>query len=624
MCGICGFIGKGNRDILQQMTAAIKHRGPDEAGFFVKEPIFLGHSRLSIIDVAGGKQPIFNENKTVVVIFNGEIYNFKELKKGLKERGHKFKTNTDTEVLVHLYEEKGEGFLNELNGMFAIALCDLKNKKLILARDRFGQKPLYYAFLNDSLVFASELKAILKYPKLKKEIDLNSLAKYLHYEYIPSPQTIFKDIYKLEAGCYLVFSHNNLEKKKYWELGFAKGGSPNPKQSDVLTILEREMERAVKIRLMADVPLGVFLSGGIDSSAIAYFAQKNSTSKIKTFSIGFEEKSFDETRFAKKAADFLHTEHHHKTLTAGDSLNLIPKIADILDEPLADASIIPTYLLSCFTKEKVKVALTGDGADELFCGYYTFQAHQLDKAYNKIPKLLRKQVIEKAVNSLPVSLNNFSFDFKAKKFVSCSNEISEIKDQIWLSSFKPDDLPVLLADTGAVPSSEALFENILGPLNTCKGECLANRLSLLYLKNYLQDDILTKTDRASMACGLETRSPFLDYILAQYIINLPGNFKIKGLKTKYIFKKLMQNKLPKEIVYRKKKGFGMPLGFWLQNELKDLSLDLLSENKIKQQGLFSSVFVQQLLKEHLNNKKDNRKTLWTLLVFQMWYDKWFK
>ncbi len=374
---------------------------------------------------------------------------------------------------------------------------------------------------------------------------------------------------------------------------------------------------------MADVPLGVWLSGGIDSTTIAYYAQKNSKKPIKTFSIGFEESSFDESSYARQAASFLGTEHYEQILEPKDCLNLIPEIAGFLDEPLADASIVPTYLLAKFTRQKVKVALGGDGGDELFMGYYTFQAHKLAKLYQKLPRSLRQRVIEPTVNRLPVSMANFSLDFKLKKFVSGFDCAPEIRDQIWLGSFNPEQLPNLFSpEIKFANQADDIFENIFTCQNQLTNECLENRLIYLYQTNYLQDDILTKTDRASMANSLEVRAPLLDFELVDFVNSLPVRYKMKGLKTKYILKKLMANKLPKEIVERTKKGFGMPVAHWLRGPLKDFSQNLLNFAKIEREGIFNPVFVQNIFNEHQSGKKDHRKLLWTLLIFEIWQEKW--
>ncbi|OGZ32970.1 MAG: asparagine synthase (glutamine-hydrolyzing), partial [Candidatus Portnoybacteria bacterium RBG_13_40_8] len=620
MCGITGYFGEGNREILKKMTDSLRHRGPDDEGFYIGERIGLGHRRLSIIDLEGGHQPMTNEDKTIWVVFNGEIYNFQELKEKLEKQGHQFKTKSDTEAIVHLYEEKEEEFLEELNGMFAIALWDEKKEKLILARDRLGEKPLYYVVFNQNLVFGSELKALLAHPLVKKELDLGSLAKYLIYEYAPAPHSILKDIYKLCPGEYLVYKNNQASVKKYWEISFDKNPE-NLTKDEYLGELEKRLEGAVKKRLVADVPLGIFLSGGLDSTSLAYFAQKNSSKRIKTFSIGFVDRSFDESEYARQAARFLKTEHYEKILEPKDCLNLIPQIADFLDEPLADASLVPTYLLSQFTREKVTVALGGDGGDELFMGYPTFQAYRLDRIYQKIPSWLRNYFIQPLIKNLPPSFNNISFDFRLKRFIAGSSFRPEIKNQIWLGSFEPAQLRDLLAPSIYQQIKlNKIFEDIENYLEGVKSKSIENRLIYLYLKNYLQDDILVKTDRASMAVGLEVRAPFLDYTLVDFINSLPTEYKLRGFKTKYLFKELMKNKLPQNIVYRPKKGFGLPIAKWLKNDLKVFVLDSFSESKIKREGIFNFNYIKNLLQEHFSGQKDNRKVLWTLLIFEIWLE----
>ena len=622
MCGITGYFGEGNREILKKMTDSLRHRGPDDEVFYMGERIGLGHRRLSIIDLEGGHQPMTNEDKTIWVVFNGEIYNFQELKEKLEKQGHQFKTKSDTEAIVHLYEEKEEEFLEELNGMFAIALWDEKKEKLILARDRLGEKPLYYVVFNQNLVFGSELKALLAHPLVKKELDLGSLAKYLIYEYAPAPHSILKDIYKLCPGEYLVYKNNQASVKKYWEISFDKNPE-NLTKDEYLGELEKRLEGAVKKRLVADVPLGIFLSGGLDSTSLAYFAQKNSSKRIKTFSIGFVDRSFDESEYARQAARFLKTEHYEKILEPKDCLNLIPQIADFLDEPLADASLVPTYLLSQFTREKVTVALGGDGGDELFMGYPTFQAYRLDRIYQKIPSWLRNYFIQPLIKNLPPSFNNISFDFRLKRFIAGSSFRPEIKNQIWLGSFEPAQLRDLLAPSIYQQIKlNKIFEDIENYLEGVKSKSIENRLIYLYLKNYLQDDILVKTDRASMAVGLEVRAPFLDYTLVDFINSLPTEYKLRGFKTKYLFKELMKNKLPQNIVYRPKKGFGLPIAKWLKNDLKVFVLDSFSESKIKREGIFNFNYIKNLLQEHFSGQKDNRKVLWTLLIFEIWLEKW--
>jgi len=621
MCGITGFWGSGNRETLVKMTDKLHHRGPNDEGFYFDGTIGLGHKRLSIIDLSSfGKQPMSNEDGSILIIFNGEIYNFQELKKGLEER-HNFKSQTDTEVILRLYEEIGDQIFSKMNGMFAIAIFDKKRKKIILARDRMGKKPLFWGVFKNTFIFGSELKALLEHPQFERKIDLESLNKYLTYEYVPTPNSIFENVYKLEPGHCLKYDGKNIEKKCFWDIKFREEeNSYNIK--DVLEGLDNKINEAVKTRLISDVPLGVFLSGGIDSSAICYYAQKLSTQKIKTFSIGFKEQSFDESKYARLVAKYLKTDHHEKILNAKDSLDLIPKIADLLDEPLADASIVPTYLLSKFAREHVTVTLGGDGGDELFCGYDTFRAHKLADIYEHVPLFIRKNIIERLTTLLPTSFDNISFDFKAKKFLSGFYGEKKYRDQRWMGSFTSVQKKKLFLPHVLEKNNENEFNNIDNYLENVKKENFYNQLIYLYLKMYMMDDILVKVDRASMYNSLEVRAPLIDYRVVDFVNNIPIDMKIKGLKTKYILKKLMQDKLPKEIINRPKKGFGMPIAQWLCKELKPLALDLLSEEKLAKQGIFDYNYVNRLLADHFSHKKDNRKLIWTLMVFQMWQEKW--
>lgn len=616
MCGIAGFSGDGSREVLKKMTDVIYHRGPDDEGFFIDENIGLGFRRLSIIDLATGHQPVFNEDKSIAIIFNGEIYNYLELKKNIESR-HKFYTNTDTEVIVHLYEELGEGVFEKLNGMFAIAIWDGRSKKLILARDRMGKKPLHWTQNGRALVFGSEIKSILEHPSVERRLDRASFEKYLFYEYVPTPHTIFAGINKLESGHYLVFDGRDTRIVKFWDQTFDL--YPKMSEGEYLGELDRRIGAATKSRLVSDVPLGVFLSGGIDSTTVAYYAQKNSGQKIKTFSIGFDDKSFDESEYANEAAKFLGTDHHIAKFGTRELLDALPRITSLLDEPLADGSLLPTYLLSKWTREHVTVALGGDGGDELFAGYPTFQAHKLAGIYSRFPAALRK-MFEKAVSFLPTSYNNISLDFKLKKFLSeTGGEICH-RNQTWLGAFAPDTQKELLRDV----AGDNIWEELEEYLKNVQNESPENRLIYLYQKQYMRDDILVKVDRASMMNSLEVRAPFLDYTLVDFANSMPYNVKIKGWTTKYIFKALMADKVPKKIVYRAKKGFGMPIGKWLRGDLREIVTDYLSEERTRAGGLFNYQAIKKLLDDHFSGRRDNRKYLWTLLCFEMWREKWLK
>ena len=621
MCGIAGFVGKGSRETLEKMTNALLYRGPDGSGFYFNEAqgVGLGHRRLAIIDIAGGGQPIFNEDRTVSIIFNGEIYNFQELRERLKLR-HKFASNTDTEVIAHLYEEEGEKLFEKLNGMFAIALYDERNKKLVLSRDRIGKKPLYWGIFEGTLIFGSELKALMQHSLFKKEIDLESLGKYLSYEYVPTPRSIWKNVYKLEPATYLVWQNGKLSKGKFW--------NPNFKPQDIsfsgaVARLDRHLNESVRQRMISDVPLGIFLSGGIDSAAVAYYAQKNSPQPVKTFSISFLEKSFDESFYARSAAKFLGTEHFEQQFSIKDLLNLMPEVFGLLDEPLADASILPTFLLSRFAREKVTVSLGGDGGDELFAGYPTFQAEKLAYFYQRLPLFLRKLFLEKIIDNLPADESNFSLDFQLKKFIQGFDVGAKYRHQRWLGSLGKIEQAQLL---NKKVWNDLKSQNLYDEIDRYSGEASAaeagNILLFTYLRTYLMDEVLVKADRASMFNSLEVRSPFLDYRLVDFVNGLPYNFKLRGFTSKYILKKLMKGKLPPAIINRPKKGFGVPLAAWLKNELRPFCEEVLSAENINKSGLFNADFVEQLKQEHFAGKHDNRKQLWTLMVFQMWQNNW--
>jgi len=626
MCGIAGYVGQGNEDTLRKMSGVLSYRGPDDQGFFINRHVGLAHNRLSIIDLSPlGHQPMANEDNSIQIIFNGEIYNYQDLKKDLLATGrHQFKSQTDTEVILHLYEDLGTDCFAKLNGMFALAIWDETKQALILARDRLGKKPLYWTISQNTIIFASEPKAILSHPLVRPELDLSALNKYLLYEYIPTPHSIFKNLHKLEPGHYLVFQNNTLVKKeKFWDISFNCSANESPiTLAQAQTKLDDILTKAVNSRLVSDVPLGIFLSGGLDSSTVAYYATRGGQ-KIKTFSIGFQEPSFDESRYAREVAAYLGTKHHEKFFRVAEALDLVPHVFSLLDEPLADASILPTFLLAKFTREKVTVALGGDGGDELFCGYDTFIAHRLAKYYDYLPSWLKHSLIEKIIPLLPVSHHNLSLDFKAKKFISGYYGPLNYRNQRWLGSFdrlereqlfKPEIWQELQSQNEFID-----LDQLLLPLCT---QPYFNRLIYTYLRTYLMDDILVKVDRASMYNSLEVRAPFLDYRLVDFVNSLPLKFKFKGLTTKYILRKLMADKLPASIINRKKKGFGLPLSGWLSGALKPLLLDIFSESAIKRAGLFNYSYLQKLLTDHFAKRRDNRKLLWTLTVFELWRSHW--
>jgi len=627
MCGIVGFThfkSSLNREkVIKEMALSIQHRGPDAEGFYIDSSVALGHRRLSIIDIKGGDQPLFNEDESICIVFNGEIYNFQELKKKLLIKGHQFKTDVDTEVIIHLYEEYGEKLLAQLNGMFSFALWDKKTETLFLARDRAGQKPLYYGEIEGEFIFASELKAMTKYPRFRKKINQTALHKYLMYEYIPVPHSIYAGINKLPPGHYLIYRHGKSSIKPFWDFKFHDSYINDSSQKEIEQKLDQLLRESVSRRLISDVPLGVFLSGGIDSSSIvAYMADLIPTQDIKTFSIGFEDKTCDESGYAKDIARHFKTTHHEKILSPETLLEILPDITNFLDEPFADASIIPTYLLSRFTRDNVTVALGGDGGDELFMGYPTFQANRLARFYDWMPLMIHKP-IEKLVNLIPASMNHLSLDFKLKKFLHGVKAEKSIREQVWLSSFSETEMIDIMTQHSLqdLNRHELLSEASYHYQNN-DGEYYLDKLSYFYFKTYLTDQVLVKVDRASMAASLEVRAPFLDVNVMDFVATIPHKYKLKGLTTKYILKKMLEQRVPKHILYRPKQGFAIPVAKWFRSNLKSFMLDTFSEKKIKDEGFFNYSFIEQLLREHLSGKVDHRKRLWTLLMFELWLKKW--
>jgi len=605
------------------MCERMKHRGPDSEGLWIENEVALGMRRLSIIDLHTGEQPVYSEDKQIVVVMNGEIYNFRELRRDLQRRGHKFETQTDTEVLPHLYEEYGDAMVEHLNGMFAFALWDKNKKKLLIARDRFGEKPLYYGVFDGKLLFASEPKVLLRHEAVKPEINLDALRSFLSFDYVPAPASIYKNIYKLPAAHLLILQNGEVKTRRYWNLSFNKNAR-QPTVDEAANELRGILSDAVKMRLVSDVPLGILLSGGVDSSTVAAFAAQHSTEKIKTFSIGFEEDSFDESKYARQVAAHLGTEHYEDKLSVEKAADLISEVGTWLDEPLSDASLIPTFLLSRFVKKHVTVALGGDGGDEIFAGYPMYFGHKLARVYDSIPKILRNNLIEPIVNRLPVSTKNLSFDYKAKRFIAASRYDLVTRHHSWFGSFSVDAQNDLLNKDVLAQTSGDIYKGAKDLLNITDAATDIERMQFLDMNFYLAEDILTKVDRASMAVSLEVRAPFLDARVAEFAARLPLEYKLRGAKSKYILKRAVEDLLPKNILRRPKKGFGVPVAEWLKGRLNPLMHDLLDPARLKNQGLFDEKFVQKLIKEHEQNTASHHKQLWTLLVFQLWFDNFMK
>src|SRR5216683_7088803 len=622
MCGICGVAGgdpSEGRELVARMCGSMVHRGPDDEGTVQLDGVTLGMRRLSIIDLEGGHQPMHNEDSTVWVIQNGEIYNHIELRELLLASGHTFNTQSDTEVLVHGYEQWGEEMVERLNGMFAFAVLDRRRGAVLLARDRMGIKPLHYAIDGKRLVFASELKALLRDPALRRGIDPAALDQYLAYEFVPSPASIVRGISKLQPAHALTWSvaEGTQRLRRYWspELGVGDGRRNLDEECERLRTVLRE---SVRKELISDVPLGVFLSGGIDSSAVAAMMTELG-GEVKSFSVGFADRSFDESSYARQVARHLGTDHRELTLEPEMLLGLIPKLPTLLDEPLGDASIIPTYLLAEFTRRHVKVALGGDGGDELFAGYPTVQAHRLAGYYNRAPRLLRKGLIEPVVGRLPVSRANLSFDFRAKRFVSGAGHPVHERHRRWMGSFTAEERTALLSSDvrdrlaagGHVKLAELDGAELRDPIN---------QVLLMDMRLYLENDILVKLDRASMMASLEGRVPLLNNDFVEYATRLPLTMKLRGLRSKFLLKRALRGLLPDSILNRPKKGFGIPVADWFRGPLKEQMLSVLSPERIARKGFFDGAAVAALVGDHLAGRRDNRKQLWTLFVFELWHD----
>ena len=625
MCGITGKIyldpeKRVEDDLLIKMCRTLTHRGPDEEGYYTRNHVGLGARRLSIIDVEGGHQPICNENETVWAIQNGEIYNFQELTRELIKKGHAFATRSDTEVIVHLYEEYGTDFVKHLEGMFAIALWDEREQKLILARDRMGIKPLFYASLNDQLLFGSEMKAI-RAAGLNLTLDTDALNYYLSLLYIPAPHTIYNEIHKLKPGHILVLQNGTLETHRYWSLTQAQpfeGYSVRELHTQLRDLLLASVER----QLVSDVPLGFFLSGGLDSSIVVACAREVHNSRIKTFSVGFEDPSYDESSYAQTVATHLETEHTSITLKP-DFKAVIHELADHFEEPFADSSAIPTYYLAELTRKHVTVALSGDGGDELFAGYLTYQADKLARIYSRVPGLLSKRAIPWLVHKLPVSDTKINFGFRAQRFVDQALLEPGQRHFAWKAFFSEDLKESLLRE----PLLDCLRGSLDGylPYKYYFDEAPhfeeITRFQYTDTMVYLIDNNLTKVDRISMAHSLEVRVPLLDTEVVEFAFRLPDRLKMPGMKLKHFLKESMKDMLPEETLNRPKKGFNVPMPRWLKEELKPVVDHYLSSRTIDKQGYFHAHTVQHLVNAHMSGKADYSRNLWALLMFNLWVEK---
>jgi asparagine synthase (glutamine-hydrolysing) len=619
MCGIAGIVSASvddriESDTIHRMCQAIVHRGPDDEGIFVKNGVGLGMRRLSIIDLAGGHQPIFNEDQSVWVVFNGEIYNFAELRGDLEKHGHRFYTHTDTEVIVHLYEEFGPACVEKLRGMFAFALYDERRGKLFMARDRLGIKPLHYALLGERLLFGSEIKAILAVAPELASVNHQALLQYMYFGYIPDPVTSFLPIKKLPPGHLLEFAGGEVHVRQYWDLPEYGTFQPRSEQ-ECLEELEWRLAEAVRIRLISDVPLGALLSGGTDSSTVVALMARASSKPVKTFSIGFSHDDFNEAHYARIVAKHFGTDHHELVLEP-NVLETVETLTSSLEEPFGDSSMLPTYYVSCMARKHVTVALSGDGGDEIFAGYDRYGIHQRRQIFELIPNWAWQAYRNHIYPRLPKSVHLRRLSYN----VSLPWRERYVDGISFIPSFERD-IPILSDDFRETLRTGGNPENVMHRyFEQAPAKDPVSQMLYVDTKTYMVADILTKVDRMSMATSLEVRVPILDHLFLEWATGLPADWKLRGGVQKYILRKLAERVgVPREALYRRKQGFALPLVHWLRNELKDLIMTVLLEPKTMQRGYFNSAGVRQLLDEHFRGRRNYSGRIWRLLMFELWH-----
>jgi asparagine synthase (glutamine-hydrolysing) len=617
MCGICGLVASGgvpDRDALERMNDTLVHRGPDSAGMVVTGSVGLAARRLSIIDLETGDQPIANEDRTVHVVQNGEIYNHAELRKELEAQGHRMRTDhSDTEVLVHLYEQHGASFAERLRGMFAIAIWDARERRLVLARDRFGIKPLHWARLADGgLAFGSELKCMLAAPGFSREIDPDAVEAFLAFNSIPAPLTIYKSARKLPPGHHLVWREGSSDVTVERYARELPSTAPRPAQpGDVLEALRD----SVRAHLVSDVPVGVLLSGGVDSSALAALAATESGERIHTFSIGFEEQGFDETARARLVAERYGTEHH-ELVVRPNAVELLPKLAETFDEPFADSSALPTWLVSELAASHVKVAMSGEGGDELFGGYYTYVADLLAPRVGRLAALARP-----LIERLPSRSNRAaSFDYKAKRFARAASLPALERHHGWKEIFDEATRSALLTREG--PKGSDPLSVYREHFAETEGAPELARLQEVDLNVYLPSDLLVKTDRASMAHSLEARVPFLDKAVSDVALALPTSQKVRGFDKKRMLREAVEPLLPRGVTHGRKQGFSIPAAAWLRGELEPFARDVLSPARVREQGWFDPSVVTAIVDRHVSGREDLSRQIWGLMAFSLWHDRY--
>ncbi len=622
MCAVCGKIyidrsRKVDPQLIEKMSYLMRHRGPDDAGFYVKKNVGLGHRRLSIIDLACGHQPLTNEDNSLVIVYNGEIYNYRTLRLELQKKGHQFKTNSDTEVILHLFEDEKEQCVNKLWGMFAFAIWDEANQQLFLARDRLGKKPLYYTLQNDCFLFASELKALLIDTDVSLNLDETAIHDYLTFQYVPYPSTIFKGIYKMPPASYLIFAHGKISINRYWELQY------EPKQEITFEQAKEKtralLDDAVKIRLESEVPLGVFLSGGVDSSAVVAFMRRHITGELKTFSIGFEEEEFNELPYARKVAQLFET-NHQEFIVKPDAIAVLPHLVWHFDEPYADSSALPTYYVAKMARQYVTVALNGDGGDESFCGYTRYQGFRPFQRFSHIPVVLRKQLLKPLSRFL---FNQFPDNVLFEKlfYITDVSLMSPEEQYAQMMIIFRDYMKPLMYSERLLPlvKQKKSIERTLSFMRDEKLRYMIDKMNYSDIMTYLVDDLLPKMDRMTMAHSLEGRSPFLDHRILEFAVSLPPEIRFKNNVLKYLLKHALTGILPDDILWRQKRGFGVPISHWFKKELFDFAREVLLSRRAIERGLFKMKYIQKLLDDHQQGRQNHHHRLWALLNLELWF-----
>lgn len=623
MCGIAGIVrndGKQiDQDLLARMCEAIRHRGPDDDGFYINGSVGLGMRRLAIIDLKSGKQPIHNHDRSSWIVFNGEIYNYLELREKLEKLGHTFYTNSDTEAIVHAYDQFGVDCPKHLRGMFAFAIWNERTQELFLARDRVGKKPLLYAQVGSQLVFGSEFSALLLHPDISRDVEPEALDYYLSFMCIPAPLTAYRAIRKLEPGHWLRWRNGEIELQRYWQPDFTKKIAISEEEAGERTV--EILRDAVRVRLMSEVPLGAFLSGGVDSSAVVALMSQESSEPVKTFSIGFDEQDFSEIHHARRIAEHVGADHH-EFIVRPDALEVLPTLVEHYGEPYADSSAVPTYYVAKETRKHVTVALNGDGGDESFAGYERYVAMGITEKYRRVPSFLREAVIKETVNLIPTS------PLKRTKVRSVQRMLNAValpkvdRYTRWMSVFNEETKQPLYSDFFREQTRSANATGILGEwFKRANGIGILDAMLLTDQMTYLPNDLLVKVDIASMAVSLEARSPFLDHQVIEFAASLPQDLKLRRLTTKYLLKKVLRKFLPAENLNRGKMGFGVPIGHWFRGQMQAFLREVLLSEKALRRGLFKPETVRQLVELHTSGERDYSQQLWTLLMLELWFNR---